>query len=190
MWKSRFLSSYFYLLSSSVLLFKCFIDLCLTTVFATASLLHSMRYADRYDLTTRRIKILNLNSLELRHLLWPPYILRQAIYIFILWFLLSFFFFPRLISAVGDWMVYHTSTHRVALRCKFRMQIWNVLRAAHWKYSTQKIAKSRHLDTIHPQLCRAISSQLRHVSTIEKNLLNSDISPTCSHTIIRWTSPD
>ena len=25
-------------------------------------------------------------------------------YIFALWFLLSFFFFPRLISAVGDWM--------------------------------------------------------------------------------------
>jgi len=37
-------------------------------------------------------------------LLWPPYVIRQAIYIFILWFLLSFFYFPRLISAVGDWM--------------------------------------------------------------------------------------
>ena len=31
----------------------------------------------------------------------------------------------------------------------------------------QKIAKSRHLSTI-AQLCRAISSQLRHVSTIGK----------------------
>jgi len=32
---------------------------------------------------------------------------RETIYIFMLWFvvlLLSFFFFPRLISAVGDWM--------------------------------------------------------------------------------------
>ena len=42
------------------------------------------------------------------HYLWPPYVIGQAIYIFILWFLLlySFFFlfFPRLISAVGDWM--------------------------------------------------------------------------------------
>jgi len=35
--------------------------------------------------------------------LWPPYVIRQAIYyIFILWFLLLSF--PRLISAVGDWM--------------------------------------------------------------------------------------
>ena len=46
-------------------------------------------------------------------------------------------FFPRLISAVGDWM----STilpHMVWPWCKFRMQVWNVLCAARWKYSTQK----------------------------------------------------
>jgi len=42
----------------------------------------------------------------------------------------------------------------------------------------KKVAKNRHLRTI-PQLCRAISSQLRHISTIGKNVLNSDISPTC-----------
>jgi len=36
-------------------------------------------------------------------ILWPPYVIGQAIYIFILWFLLSFVF-PCLISAVGDWM--------------------------------------------------------------------------------------
>jgi len=39
--------------------------------------------------------------------LWSPYVIGQTIYIFILSFvLLSFFlfFFPRLISAVGDWM--------------------------------------------------------------------------------------
>jgi len=35
--------------------------------------------------------------------LWPPYLIGQAIYIFILWFLLLLLF-PRLISAVGDWM--------------------------------------------------------------------------------------
>ena len=35
-------------------------------------------------------------------------------------------------------------------------------------------AKTCHLGTI-PQLCRAISSQLRHVSTIGKNLLSSNI---------------
>jgi len=39
-------------------------------------------------------------------------------------------------------------------------------------------AKNQHLRTI-GQLCWAISSQLRHVSTIRKNLLNSNISPAC-----------
>jgi len=42
-------------------------------------------------------------------------------------------------------------------------------------------AKNRHLRTI-PQLCRAISSsQLSHVSTIWKNFLSSNISPTCPY---------
>jgi len=39
--------------------------------------------------------------------------------------------------------------------------------------------KNRHLGTI-AQLCRAVSSQLRHVSTIGKKLLSSNISPTSS----------
>jgi len=47
------------------------------------------------------------------------------------------------------------------------MQVWNVLRAARWKYRTKKVAKNRNLGTI-AQLCRAISSQLRHISTIGK----------------------
>jgi len=48
-------------------------------------------------------------------------------------------------------------------------------------------AKLRHLCTI-AQLCRAIiSSQLRHVSTIrKKNLLNSNISPTCLHNMVNF----
>jgi len=47
------------------------------------------------------------------------------------------------------------------------MQVWNVLHTARWKYRTQK---SRHMVTI-TQLCRAISLQLRHVSTIGKKLV-------------------
>jgi len=44
----------------------------------------------------------------------------------------------------------------------------------------KKSPKIRHLDSI-AQLCRAISSQsqLRHVSTIGKNLLSSNTSSTC-----------
>ena len=36
--------------------------------------------------------------------LWPPYVIGQAIYIFMLRFLLLLFLFPRLISADGEWM--------------------------------------------------------------------------------------
>ena len=43
-----------------------------------------------------------------------------------------------------------------------------------------------HLGTI-AQLCRAISSQLRHVSTIgKKNLLSSNISSTCPHNMVNF----
>jgi len=50
------------------------------------------------------------------------------------------------------------------------------------KYGMQK---SRHLGTI-AQLCWAISLQLRHVSTIGKNLLNSNISPTCPYNMVNF----
>jgi len=44
------------------------------------------------------------------------------------------------------------------------MQVLNMLHAARWKYRTQKFAI---LAPSH-NLCRAISSELRHLSTIEK----------------------
>jgi len=50
------------------------------------------------------------------------------------------------------------------------MQVWNVLHAARCKYRTQKVVKNRHLGTI-TQLCQAISSQPRHVSTIGKKIV-------------------
>jgi len=101
---------------------------------------------------------------------------------FALWFLLSssFFlsFFPRLISAVRDWM----STilpHMVWPHCEFRMQVWSVLHAARWKCRTQT---NRHLRTI-AQLCRAISSQLRHVSTLRKKIVKQQYLP---HVFTIW----
>ena len=45
--------------------------------------------------------------------------------------------------------------------------------------------KNRRIGTI-AQLCRAISSELRHVSTIGKNLLNSDTSNTCSDNMVNF----
>ena len=51
----------------------------------------------------------------------------------------------------------------------------------------KKVAsQSRHLGTI-PQLCRAICSQLWHVSIIgKKNLLSSNISSTCLHNMANF----
>ena len=49
----------------------------------------------------------------------------------------------------------------------------------------KKVAKNRHLGTI-AQLCRSISLQLRHVSTIGKNLLSSNISSTCPHNMVNF----
>jgi len=91
-------------------------------------------------------------------------------YIFMLWFVLSSSFFfssPNLSRRRLD--VGHTTTHGVAL-VRITMQVWNLLHAARWKHRTQKVAKNRHLGTI-AQLCRPISSQLWHVSTIGKNLI-------------------
>jgi len=49
----------------------------------------------------------------------------------------------------------------------------------------KKLPKIRHLGTIAP-LCLAISSQLRHVSTIGKKVLNSNAFPTCAHNIVNF----
>jgi len=46
-------------------------------------------------------------------------------------------------------------------------------------------AKNRHLPTI-AQLFRAMSSKLRHVSTIGKILLSSNISPTCPSNMVNF----
>jgi len=49
----------------------------------------------------------------------------------------------------------------------------------------KKSPKNCHLRTI-VQVCRAISSQLRHVSTIGKKLLSSNISSRCSHNMVNF----
>jgi len=95
-------------------------------------------------------------------------------YIFILWFLFLFSssFFPRLISAVGDWMstilpVFHTWCGPcVNLKCCSEM-------CCTWlaeNTGRKKVAKNCHLRTI-AQLYRAMSSQLRHTSTVRKKLV-------------------
>jgi len=68
---------------------------------------------------------------------------------------------------------------------EFRMQVWNVLHAARWKCRTQKSQKNCHLRTI-AQLCRAISSQLRHYQQSEKNMLRSNIFSICPHNKVNF----
>ena len=50
---------------------------------------------------------------------------------------------------------------------------------------TKNSPKNHHLGTI-TQLCRAISSQLRHTLTIIKNLLSSNTSSTCPHNMANF----
>jgi len=52
-------------------------------------------------------------------------------------------------------------------------------------YRTQKWPK-KSPSAHHRTICRAISSQLRHISTTGKNLLNSNISPTCPQTMVNF----
>jgi len=100
--------------------------------------------------------------------LWPPYGIGQAIIFSCCGFYLSsssiFFSLPNLSGRRLD--VYHTSTHGVAL---MRIQNAGLKRAAHGSLKIQdaKVAKNRHRGTI-AQLCQAISSQLRQISTIRK----------------------
>ena len=118
--------------------------------------------------------------------LWSPYVIGQTIIfsscsfflmaalcnrgaiIFLLcdfYFLLSSsFFFPRLISAATDWIstiLLHMACPSANLECRSEMCCARLAANA----GRKKSPKSRHLGTI-AQLCRAISSQLRHVSTI------------------------
>ena len=87
-------------------------------------------------------------------------------------------FFSSLISAVGDWM--STILPHMVWHLECRSETCCARLGANT--ARKKSPKSCHLGTI-PQLCRAISSQIRHVSTIGKKLVNSNISSTCPRNI-------
>ena len=79
-------------------------------------------------------------------------------------------------SAVIKFLVAHVeiaSTASLGTPLFFMVALW-----------TQKSPKNCHLRTI--VLCRAISSQLRHISTIGKNLLSSNISSSCLHNMVNF----
>jgi len=85
-------------------------------------------------------------------------------------FFLLLFLFPRLISAVGDWMstIYFHTWCGLSANLECRSEMCCTLLAENT--GRKKVAKNRHLGTI-AKFCRAISSQLRHLSTIGKKLV-------------------
>jgi len=100
----------------------------------------------------------------------------------------SFFclsFFPRLISAIADWM----STmllHMVWSSCKFRMQVWNVLHAARWEYMTQKIAKNSQSGPHRTNLSGYIFATKARIENRKKNLLSSNTSCICPYSMANF----
>jgi len=83
--------------------------------------------------------------------------------------------------------VCHTSTYGVAL---VRISDADLKPAARCKRlakntGRKKVAKNRHMGTI-AQFCQAISSQLRHVSTIGKKLLSSNMFSRCPHNMVNF----
>jgi len=114
---------------------------------------------------------------------------RASHYIFALWFL-SFFFFlvfssPNLSGRRLD--VDHASTRcgpSVNLECRSEMCCMRLTGNA----GPKKLPKICHLGTI-AQLCRAISSQLRHVLTIGKRLVKQQYLPTCPYNMVNFSPP-
>jgi len=108
-------------------------------------------------------------------------------YIFILWFLLSFYLLSFFLACqplqIGCLPYFHTwCSLSVNLGCRCETCCTQLAENTGCK----KSPKIRHLRTI-AQLCRAISSQLRHVTTIGKKLLNSNISPTCPYNMVNFS---
>jgi len=117
-------------------------------------------------------------------------------YIFALWFLcvnkyyylLTYFFllfFPRLISAAVDWCLpYLHAWCGLSTNLRCRSETCCTWLAENTGRKT--VAKNRHLGTI-TQVCRVISSQIRHISLIgKKNLLSSNISSTSPHNMVNF----
>ena len=104
--------------------------------------------------------------------LWSPYGIGQTIIFSSCGFFLSIFYL-LFVLALSQWphIGWLPYLHRwcglsVNLECRSKMCCTRLAENT----GSKKVAKNRHLGTI-PQLCQAISSQLRHASTIGKKLV-------------------
>jgi len=101
--------------------------------------------------------------------LWSPYVIGQTIFalLFLSSTYLLFFLAESQRPQVGCLPYFDTWCGPSAnLECRSERCCTRLATNA----GPKKVAKNRRLGTI-PQLCRAISSQLRHVSTIGKKLI-------------------
>jgi len=95
-------------------------------------------------------------------------------------FYLSSFFFPRLISAVGDWMSTILPRLSVNLECMSKMCCTRLA-----ENTGRKKSPSRHHCT--PLLGHIFATKL-HIDHQEKNLLNTNTSSTCPHNMVNFGS--
>jgi len=112
-------------------------------------------------------------------------------YIFALWFLSSVYLSSFFLSSpnlrghspqIGCLPYFYTSRSPSAnLECRSEICCSRLPAST----GRKKVVKNRYLGTI-AQLCRAISSQLRHISTIGKNLLSSNTSSTCPYNMVNF----
>jgi len=128
-------------------------------------------------------------ALTTKRLLWPPYVIGQAI-IFLpcgfFFFLLSCCFLAySQPSQIGCLPYFHTWCGLSAnLGC--RSETWCTRLAENT--GLKKSSKIRYLRTT-VQLCRATSSQLRQYRQSGKKFLSSSISPTCPHNTVNFSPP-
>jgi len=104
-------------------------------------------------------------------------------YIFVLFLFFLFFSSPNPSGRRLD--VYRTLAHDVVLVRISNAGLKCAARGSLERQDPKKSPKTGHLGTI-TQLCQAISSQLRHISTIGKNLLNNNISPIRPYNMVNF----
>jgi len=100
-------------------------------------------------------------------------------------YLLLSSFFPCLTPAATHWM----STilpHMVWPLCEFRMQVWNVLHTAHWKYRTQKSCKKSPSGHHRTTLSGYTFATKACIHNRKKNLLSSNMSSRCPHNMVNF----
>jgi len=95
--------------------------------------------------------------------------------------MVSFFFFLFFPCLIADWM---SATHGLSANLECRSEMYCTPLAGN--AGRKKSPKNRRLGTI-AQFCRAISSHLRHVSTIRKKLVKQHISSTCPHNMVNFS---